>query len=304
MTLDRYILFLQNVDGIGDGTIRKLILNNCFKNFSPRTLEEMLTFLKQNKSCFTKKTVIDNLTLNDLKKANERCNLLENQCASFGVKYISFFNEFYPPKFKMMANMKSCDFPVILFYLGNIHLLNAQKMCAIIGTRKPSHNAKSLCAAIAKKMSEKGYVVISGLAEGCDTIAHIGCIEADGKTIAIVGTGLDTTFPKSNKELQERIIKTGGLVISEYPIGFKGAAYSFVQRDRLQASLADIVIPIQTSLTGGTMHAAKACVEKYNNSLIVVSPSLVSDGDSSGNNHLIKEYFAKPINNLSDIEKL
>jgi DNA processing protein len=150
-------------------------------------------------------------------------------------------------------------------------------------------------------MTKQGYVVISGLAEGCDTLGHRGCLEEGGKTVAIVGTGLDTVFPKSNEDLFKQIIKDGGLAISEYPVGFKGASYSFVQRDRLQAAFSDVVIPIQTSIKGGTMHAAKATVEKYGKKLCVISPTLVDDGDCSGNSYLIKEYFAKEITSVEEL---
>ena len=302
MLIDRFILFLQNIDGIGDGSIRKLIVGNCFKNFNPKTLEDILKFIKSHKNYFSRKNIIDNLTLDDIKIANEKRKELEKKNEESGIKYISFFSEKYPYRFKKMTETKACDFPVIIYYKGDIGLLNTKNTCAIIGTRKPSLKALNVGFEISKKMTENGYVIISDLAEGCDTIAHKSCLDAGGKTIAIVGTGLDTVFPKSNKSLLDEILKKNGLVISEYPIGFKGASFSFAQRDRLQAACSDIVIPIQTSINGGTMHASRLCINEYGNKLLVINPSLVDDGDNEGNAYLINEFFARSIDNLNDIK--
>lgn len=300
MNLDRLILFLQNINGIGDSAIRKLIICNCFNNFHPKNLEDVLEFIKKHSIYFSKKSAIESLSMDDLKKANEIRKQIEEKCESLGIKYISYFSDEYPIRFKKMKDTKKYDFPLILFYKGDLNLLNSEKTCAILGTRKPSEKAILIGQKITKKMTESGYVIISGLAEGCDTIGHRECLNAGGKTVAIVGTGLDTVFPKSNTDLLDEILQKDGLVISEYPVGFKGATYSFVQRDRLQAACSDILIPIQTSIHGGTMHAARAGINIYHNKVLVVSPKLVDDGDMSGNAFLIKEYFAKEIVSLDE----
>lgn len=296
MNFNKFILFLKNIDGVGDTAIRKLIINNCFNGFEPKTMNDILVWLKSNISCFTKKKIIEELTIETLKIANEKRTLIVSKCKELNVNYVSYFDDDYPSSFKNIE-----DFPVILFYKGDISLLNNKKICSIIGTRNPSDNAKKIGIEVSMKMTQKGYVVVSGLAEGCDTLGHRGCLDANGKTVAIVGTGLDTVFPKSNADLQQEILDKGGLVISEYPIGFKGASFAFVQRDRLQAACAECVIVIQTAINGGTMHASKACVEKYNKKLFVVSPSLLMDGDASGNQYLIDNYGA---NVIKDIEEL
>jgi DNA processing protein len=305
MEINKFILFLQNIEGIGNGAIRKLIISNAFKSFEPNTLEDVLIWIKNHRDYFAKKTIVDQMTIGKLEEANKKRKIIEEKCNEYGVKYISYFDNMYPRRFKEMANnSKTVDFPVILYYLGNIELLNADKICSIIGTREPSDKAKKVGIQASRLITKEGYVVMSGLAEGCDTIGHVGCLDENGKTIAIVGTGLDTVFPKSNINLQKQILETGGLVISEYPVGFKGAQFAFVERDRLQAAGSDLVLVIQTSIKGGTMHAAKACVEKYNKKLSVISPSLIDDGDTTGNYKLIHEYFAKEINELDQIGDL
>lgn len=296
MNLNRFLLFLISFKGIGDTAIRKLINDGCIANIAFEKMEDILYWLKDHKIYFKSKKFVDELTLNDIDEANKKRRILEaalneNQCG-----YITYYSDNYPESFKSIE-----DYPIVLFYKGDINLLNSDKLCSIIGTRNPSDTAKKIGIEVSKKMTQKGYVVVSGLAEGCDTLGHRGCLDANGKTVAIVGTGLDTVFPKSNIDLQQEILNKGGLVISEYPIGFKGASFSFVQRDRLQAACAECVIVIQTSVNGGTMHASKACVEKYNKQLFVVSPSLLMDGDASGNQYLIDNYGAKVINNIDEL---
>ena len=293
----KLILLLQNVNGIGDAAIRKLIMSGKFKEIFEvqMTYSALLAWIKRNEICFSKRSNIADLTIDDLKNANAKRKEIEELSAKLGIKIISYFDEDYPKRFRDMAFSKECDFPVLFYYLGDIKLLNAEKICAIIGTREASPKAKAYGMRIAKKMVDDGYVVVSGLAEGCDTIGHRGCLEAGGKTVAIVGTPLNTVFPKINKNLQNEILEKGGLVISEYPIGFKCGAFGFVQRDRLQTSGSDVVIALQTSIDGGTMHASKA-THKYNKKLMTIDPSLIDDGNATGNRELINYWGAVSIN--------
>ncbi len=293
----KLILLLQNVNGVGDAAIRKLIVNGKFKETidAQMTYGAILAWIKKNKIYFSKKVNIATLTIDDLKLANAKRKEIEESSAKLGIKIISYFDEDYPKRFKAMAFSKGCDFPVLFYYLGDIKLLNSEKICAIIGTRNVSPKAKEYGMRIAKKMVDDGYVIVSGLAEGCDTIGHRGCLDAGGKTVAIVATPLNTIFPKTNKNLQDEILKKGGLVISEYPIGFKFGAFAFVQRDRLQTLGSDVVIALQTSIDGGTMHASKA-THKYHKKLMTIEPSLIDDGNVTGNKELINFWGASSIN--------
>lgn len=292
----KLISLLQNVNGIGDAAIRKLIIGGLFKEtFDVQmTYNDILAWIKKNEICFSKRANIASLTVDDLKKANIKRKEIEDASSKLGIKTICYFDENYPKRFKDMAYSVGFDFPVLIYYLGDIELLNSAKICAIIGTREVSSKVKDYGMRIAKKMVDDGYVVVSGLAEGCDTIGHRGCLDAGGKTIAIVGTPLNTVFPKINKSLQDEILAKGGLVISEYPIGFKCGAFAFVQRDRLQALGSDVVIALQTSIDGGTMHASKATY-KYNKKLMTIDPSLIDDGNVTGNMELINFWGATSI---------
>ncbi len=286
MNLSRFLLFLMSIKDVGPTDIRKLINDGCIEKIQFENIEEVVTWLKKHRDYIRRKSSIDSLTMNDIDLANKKRKSIENALKNIGASYISYFDEDYPHRFKQME-----DYPIILYYKGDISLMNSEKICTIIGTRNPNQIALEKGIKIAELKATEGYVVMSGLAEGCDTLGHRGCLNADGKTIAIVGTGLDSVYPKSNEGLEKEIVEKGGLIISEYQPGFRGASYSFVQRDRLQSAGADEVIVIQTKSNGGTMHASKASTEKYHKSLYVIDPVIIGD-ECDGNELLISEYNA------------
>ena len=115
----------------------------------------------------------------------------------------------------------------------------------------------------AEQMGKQGHIVISGLALGCDTAAHQGCLDAGGQTIAVVASGLDITHPKVNKSLQDEIIAKGGTILSEHPFGVKANPTRLVARCRMQVVLTQSVIVAQCPIISGTMYAVRF-VQEYN----------------------------------------
>ena len=108
--------------------------------------------------------------------------------------------------------------PICLYIIGRKEILNEASI-AIVGSRDATEYGKYVAKDFAYKLSENGFNIVSGLARGIDSFAHIGAINAKGKTIGVLGNGLDTIFPKENTKLAEEVIKTGGCIISEYPLG-------------------------------------------------------------------------------------
>lgn len=186
-----------------------------------------------------------------------------------GDSIVSQLDDAYPQVLK-----ETFDAPAFLFCRGNLSLLNT-KCIAIIGTREPSQDGKTIGYNITKWFSNNNWTIVSGLALGIDTIAHKACLENFGKTIAVLGTNLDKVYPAENKNLLKEIILNDGLVISEYAYDNKGFKSQFVERDRIQAGLSNAVILVQSSLDGGSMHASKAIL-KYKRYLIIANQS-VSD---------------------------
>lgn len=299
MDLNLFILFLKCFDGIGDASIRKMINNNCFNDLKLESTNDVVNWLKKHRTYFSKKFDLSSIDEEMVKQAKDKRLSIISKLKENEANFISYYDEKYPRRFKEMINTN--DYPVLLFYKGDITLLDSEKTCAIIGTREPSIEAINLGKQIGYEMTKKGYVIISGLALGCDTIGHTSCLNAQGKTIAILGTGIDVIYPKGNKVLADEILAAEGLLVTEEMVGFKGASYSFVTRDRLQASSSDIVIALETSRNGGTMHAAKAAAQKYFKDLYVLDFSVLPNGDCSGNKELISYYGAKPIKSILDL---
>ena len=165
------------------------------------------------------------------------------------VKTISIQDAMYPAEFRSIP-----DAPEFIYVMGNLELLKAYKKVAIIGARKADAEGNDVAYRLGRQYAGKDYVVVSGLALGCDTSAHKGCLDAGGYTIAIVGNGLDIVHPKENRELVDRILESGGLVMSEQPFGVKATPKNLVARNRLQAALSEITVVAQCPAKSGTLY--------------------------------------------------
>ena len=212
-----------------------------------------------------------------------------DSCHKLSIMIITYGDDNYPSPYYDLDN----DAPPILYAKGNISSLNVDKRVAIIGTRKISQSGITAGEMITKEFVAKGYTVVSGLAIGCDTIAHETCLKNNGTTIAIMPCGLEQVYPKSNTELAEEITLKGCL-LSEYPPGTKIMNNFFVERDRLQSGLSQAVVVIETDIKGGTLHTVKfgtdqgrkiACV-KYRDDLLLSTNAgnrmLIESGKATG----------------------
>lgn len=212
----------------------------------------------------------------------ERADDILSRQKQLGIKSISCMDEAFPSA--LLALKEDC--PPILHYIGNLSLINRQNMVAIIGARTADESGKEIAFDLGIRYSSAG--VISGLARGIDTEAHWGCIDAEGATVAVVGTGLDRVHPKDNIRLQQSIIDSGGLIISEYPIGTKASPRTLIARTRLQAALAKIVIVVECEKESGTMHAVDFAI-RYNRTIYAINNTW------SGNRYLLDNNIAQPL---------
>lgn len=170
-------------------------------------------------------------------------------------RILTLMDDEYPASLKASVSR-----PPILFCAGNLNLLN-RKSISIIGTREPSKHGKIIAERLTKWFSEKGWVITSGLAHGIDTVSHEECLNAGGQTIAVLAHGLEKIYPAKNANLAERIVREGGLLISEYKYNSYVAKSNFVQRDSIQAGLSHGVLLVQSGLTGGSLHASRAALK-------------------------------------------
>ena len=181
---------------------------------------------------------------------------------------ISFVDNGFP---KVRGRVKGADFPVVLFYKGDINLLTSQyKTIAVIGLLEPTEQIQKVEERVVEMLVNKGAVIVSGLANGCDSIAHIQTLESNGKTIAILPSTLDYILPMRNEILADEIVRNGGLLITEYYKQIsskKELSGRYIERDRLQALFSDCVV-LSASYSkedkgdSGSLHAMEAA-KKY-----------------------------------------
>jgi DNA processing protein len=190
-------------------------------------------------------------------------------------------DELFPEAFKAIGE----DCPERIYAMGNLDLLKRERMVAIIGSRKATRTGNNKAYDLGVSYAKKGYVVVSGLALGCDASAHRGCMAADGGTIAIVATGLNLVHPRENIPLQEEILQKGGLILSEQPLGVKANPTRLVARNRLQAALSEEIVVAECPEHSGTMHTVRFA-QKYGKK--VKAARLPYDKEeNSGNKYII-----------------
>ena len=214
---------------------------------------------------------------------------------------IAIDSEQYPVHLKKIANP-----PQTLYARGNLALLDNLPSASIVGTRDATPNGLKITDKLTQFLvSECDAVIVSGLALGIDAQAHQSCLDAGGKTIAVLAHGLHTALPKQNERLAYDILDKGGLWVSEHPSGTSASRNHFVPRNRIQVGLSRISIVVEASAKSGTTTHAKFCVQE-NHSLFVVMPQ---DGNplklkSEGAQMMVRDMSAIPLYSRDDYQKV
>jgi DNA processing protein len=213
------------------------------------------------------------------------------------IQITSYFDSIYSKNL-----LQTTDFPLIIYSKGNLELFDANPKVAVIGTRKPTDLGIKLGSRITEILVKHNFIIVSGLALGCDTIAHQTCLDNNGKTIAVLAGGLNDIYPKINLKLSYDIIESGGLLISEYPFGITPRANYFVERNRIQSGISIGVCVIETEISSGTMHTVKFA--KQQNKLVgcIEHPKDYQHlKEASGNRILISQNQAIALGNINEI---
>lgn len=211
------------------------------------------------------------------------------------IKEISIQDKNYP---KLLKEIKNA--PKVLYYIGKI---NSEENCfAIVGTRVASNYGKRAALEIAGDLAEAGLITVSGLAPGIDTFCHQAAVERGKRTIAVLGTSLDekSIYPQSNLKLAEKILETGGCLISEYPPGTRGTQFTFPQRNRIVSGMSLGVLIIEAKIKSGALITAN-WARKQGKKVFTIPGSIYSS-NSKGSHYLIKT-GAKLVENADDILK-
>jgi len=198
-----------------------------------------------------------------------------------GVAIIALGDVRYPARLREIY-----DPPLVLYVRGNVEALS-QPGIAMVGTRHPTPYGTGMAERLGCDLSARGLIIISGLARGVDTASHRGAIAAKGKTIAILGTGIDVIYPKENSRLSDQILAFGGALVSEFPIGTFAAPQNFPIRNRIISGMSAGVLVVEAAEYSGTRITARCALEQ--NRDVYAVPGNVTNKNSWGPNTLIKQ---------------
>ncbi|MBQ8313637.1 MAG: DNA-processing protein DprA [Clostridia bacterium] len=202
----------------------------------------------------------------------------------------------YPDMLRSIA-----DPPALLFYRGDLDCLMG-KCIAIVGTRKAAPNTIDATFKIACELSQAGVTIISGLAMGIDTAAHLGCLEGGSPTVALMGCGLDIDYPVSNHDLKERIVANGGLLLSEYPPGCPAMPWHFPVRNRIISGLSKAVVMMEALVRSGSMTTVNHALDQGRE--VYAYPGNIGSEWAEGAHQLLRDgasYFASAQDILEDM---
>ena len=178
------------------------------------------------------------------------------------------------------------DPPGQLYCTGNIELLN-ERSIAVVGARKNTVYGKNVALMIGRRLAESGLVVTSGLALGIDGYSHEGALEADGRVIGVLGSGIDHMTPQRNRSLMMKGLDNGGLVVSEYPPEEKSTRWSFPARNRIISGLSEALVVVEAGLNSGSLITAKYAVDQGRT--VYAVPGNINSQFSIGCNLLIRD---------------
>jgi DNA processing protein len=273
------ILTLLQVKGLGPVKFRSIY--EQFHSFS--RVFDLPSFEIREKLHFPDK-IVDGISQQKEKTESIEQTAREQitKARNLNAHLITYSDKEYPP------NLYASNHCVPLLYaLGNLSVLKNEKCCAVVGTRKPTKWAEQEAKFAVKKLVNDDFTIVSGLAIGIDRIAHSTTLDNSGKTIAVVGCGVDFPYPKQNIDVRERIIQNG-VIISEYQFGTKVLVFGLKKRNKIIVGLSKYVLITQTSQKGGTMNAYRAALEQKKPVGIFYPPSNLAK-HFNGNLKILRE---------------
>ena len=263
---NQILLTLTLIPSIGPKAITQILEHNTVDVFeSP---DQILNAIKKTKHYYKRIKVPE---LNHVNDAWNKSNEIIEKSESKNIKITNFTEETFPVSLKNID-----DHPILIFTKGKDNIINKTSV-AIVGTRNPSDFGVELTKNLALDLSSKNCCIVSGLAKGIDTAAHIGAINGIGGTIAVLGHGLDMVFPPENQRYYDIITKEG-MLLTEYPFNTPPNSGTYLKRNRIQSGLSIATIVIETGEKGGTMTTAKYCKEHGRKLIVFDNPSPESKG--------------------------
>lgn len=263
------LVFLQGLDGIGKANIHKNFLDVVKNARDIRKVADAAAFYK---------SISDDEIDAALKKAASAVSMVKDMP---DISVITIFDNAFPQRLRIMGS--SC--PLLLYVKGNKEALKKTGV-AVIGTRYPTPWSEELEKRLVKKILDISDVsIVSGLALGCDRVAHETALDNTRETVAVMPSGVNEITPAVHEKLAEDIILHGGCLLSEYAPKETATKYTFIERDGVVAAMASAVLVIQCGIESGTMHTVEFA-EKYHTALGCYEGES-SKGDYSGNRYIL-----------------
>jgi len=210
-----------------------------------------------------------------------------------GIEVVTMRSEDYP---ELLLEIDSC--PILLYCKGDISLLKSNCL-GVVGTRRATRYGKDIGSKFVKDIASENITIVSGLADGIDTVAHKSTLDVHGKTIAVLGGGLLNIYPTSNQKLADDIVNNGGLLISEYKPNEPALTFHFPIRNRIIAGISKAVFIVEATEKSGSMHTKNYALD-YNREVFAL-PARVNDIYSVGCNKCIANGQARMVLDVSDI---
>lgn len=280
-----YWIWLSRIEGLGPIKIKQLLeIYKTPENIWKLSKEELMKIKGIGEKIADK--IVDMTYRENLEK-------YAKYMKKYDIGVITILDKDYPERLKHIY-----DAPMILYYKGNKKLLNHSYTIGMIGCRRCSEYGKQVSLTFSNKLAKQGVSIISGMAKGIDSYSHMGCIQAGGKTIAVLGNGLDQIYPKENVGLYNKILETEGLILSEYVIGTKPNKLNFPARNRIISGLSDGVIVVEAKEKSGTLNTVDFALDQGKDVFVV--PGNITSESSIGTNELIKQ-GAKCITCVEDV---
>lgn len=198
-----------------------------------------------------------------------------------GINYLTFDDEKYP---RMLKNID--DSPSVIYYKGDLFGCNLDKTLAVVGSRRATGYAREALAQIISELNGTDICIVSGLASGIDTTAHVSALDNNLKTVGVIASGFDYTYPAANKELYKRIENGCGAVLSEYYPTFEPLKFRFPQRNRIVSGLAYGTLVAEASLKSGALITANLTLEQGRELMCI--PGLITNPNTQGIYKLLK----------------
>lgn len=294
----RTIIAISSVKGVGPKKLMALVKHIQDNGINIECWEDLYEFLSEYAPSSVK--VSEDIAQDAFMKARK----IMHESERLGIGVLTYYDDEYPESLRYTTTEDGkLDPPLILYYKGNLDALKKPGI-AIVGTRNPTVEALVSGQDLSASIASLGYNIVSGLAIGCDSLAHEGALHAKGTTTAFLAHGLDTIYPVENTRLAMIIEKNGGLLLSEYPVGTKCNAYRLVARDRLQAGLARATVVIQTGIKGGTMHAVNSTLASRKPLLAMRFEDHVMKQPSATGNEFLINKGALPLYKNTDLKAL